>query len=393
MGDEKFIQIVKGSSSSCPVSRGFGPIADKFFIAGAISSLIGMAWLGVYLWLSFQGKIQPSEEFFKLRTLHVLIQLYLFFGFFVLGFLAQAGAKLVGAKVPPSPLTLLWIPLLVLAVILWHFMPEKNVGKYLISGVFFSALAYAVHLQKRGEPHLRATVGRVNIFGLLIFAISPFLSVTDRGPALFVLWGGVVSLIIGSGQQFIAAFLGGKRCSETQSIRLLVLIGVTAGILFCGLFIHVDLSRLAGFFALFTILYYIATTKVYLSYKSATKDGLALSFLTSFSWAVIGCFILLYHGKSAHDLVFHLWAIGWATPLIFAVSAQIMGFLSGMTITKSRYFLAAIGSWQLVPIGRSLLRYGEIPNPFLWLVVGVVFVVLPFWCIQLLRAEHRLISG
>ncbi len=391
---EELIQLSNRGKPGCPVSRlGFGPIADKFFVVGALSSVIGTGWIGAHMWLSLNGQLPMKSFYVDMRELHVLIQMYLFLGFFVLGFLAQAGPKIVGAKLPPSPLTLLWIPLSVLGVVFWYTLPESIIGKGIISGVYISAILYAARFQQSGEPTLSATAGRLNLLGLFGFALSPILPLEESSVALIIFWSGVGALIIGSGQQFIAAFLGGTRCSKRQAHYLFILVLVTGAALSLSPVLKMSvLSNLAGFFASVTIGYYVYCTKLYLGYRTAHQDGLALSFLISFFWAIVGSFILLYQGNGISDLVFHLWAIGWATPLILAVSGQIMGFMSGKNITKNPLFISALIFWQIVPVGRALLPYVKFPASFSWLVSTSASTVLIFWCYQLLSAERLLIA-
>jgi len=147
------------------------------------------------------------------------------------------------------------------------------------------------------------------------------------------------------------------------------------------------ISHVAGLSAVATIIYYVLATKLYLAHRTATKDGLALAFLASYLWAIAGGLLLFRYGSELSDRVFHLWSIGWATPLILSVSGQIVGFMSGRNITRTRAFVGAILCWQIVPIGRALSYLLKLPSAFSWLVSVVATLVLIYWSYQLAAAE------
>jgi hypothetical protein len=207
----------------------------------------------------------------------------------------------------------------------------------------------------------------------------------------FAFGGGVAALITGTGQQFIAAFLGGRRCTENEGSLLLILVILTAGCLALGTEFGDVLFRAAGVGALMTVCCYIASTELYRAWRTAHEDALALGFLIGYGWASVGSILLVSRGGAAADIVFHLWAIGWATPLILAVSAQIMSYMSGRNSTRSRSFVVAVLVWQFVPVGRSLTTVLSLPGAFSWLVSVAAGAVLLFWFYQLIAAERVII--
>ncbi len=391
--NEKLVQLSRNKERTVPVSRLIGStLADKFFLAGASAGIVGIAWAGVQLWLSLNGRLPITPAYADLRRMHVLVQIYLFFGMFVLGFAAQAGPRLVGSPRAPSAMTLLWIPMLAAGVLAWQLAPGSWAGPSIVSAVFWSALCYAANVHLNGDPLLRKTTGRFILCGLTAFAISPFLALETAAGALVVYWTGLATLIMGTGQQFISAFLGGRRCSELEASCVLALIVFTA----CGLVLGAEWDtpyayHTTGLGVVACVGFYVFSTRLDRARHTARHDALALAFLLGYGWAAVGGALLTMHGAAATDRVVHLWATGWATPVIFAVSGQIMGFMSGRNITKAPRFVAAIWCWQLVPIGRSVLSVESVPaSP--WAAGISAVVVLSYWCWELFAAERSIMA-
>lgn len=392
--EEQLIQFSGKPARTCPVSRlRLGPIADKFFITGAVAAIAGIGWMGVHLWLALNGQLPMKPIYAEIRRIHVLVQIYLFLGIFVLGFIAQAGPRLVGSKLSPSPITLLWIPALVAGVLCWHVMPASTLGRWMICAVFFSSLLYAASFQRTGEAPLRKTSGRLILLGLAVFTVSPFFAIEQAAGALFFIWAGLVTLIAGTGQQFISAFLGGRRCTEKEAAVLLMFFLLTSICIALGALFQLEfLYRAAGLGAVVSLAYYVFSTELYRAWRTALHDALALSFLLSYGWAIVGGMVLLFRASAALDITFHVWAIGWATPLIFTVSGQIMGYMSGRNATRTPFFVGAILCWQVVPIGRCLVSILQLPASFAWLVSVSATAVLLFWCWELIAAERVILA-
>lgn len=379
----------KTAKFSCPLQRlAGGPIADKFFITGALASILGIGWLGTHLWLILNGEMAMGPQYLARRSLHVLIQVYLFMGLFVLGFIAQAGPRLVRSLNAPRHRNLLWIPLLVAGVVLWHFAPELWAGRLIVAGVFGWAFLYFTKVQREADRERRQTVGRFVSIGLAVYALSPLLDLGRPAHALLFFWGALGFIILGSGQQFISAFLQGARCSARAGSALLALSVAALGMFLAGIVVETGwLWNAVGALTLATLVAYGYATNLARGVAPAKQNALALAFLTGYAWAILGSILLAIKGAVYADLVFHVWAIGWATPLILTVSGQIVSFMAGQSTSESRLFYTMILIWQVVPVGRTLSHQLQLSSSFSWIVTIAATVVLLYWAFQLLKME------
>ena len=277
----------KGIASKPPRGR-LSSLVDKFFLTGALSSFFGGAGIGAHLWLMLNGQMAVAESYASLRLLHALIQTYLFFGLFILGFLFQTAPKILKAPVQSSPLFLAPIPLLFLGVYRAAYYPEEICGPLLIAIPFFGAFFFVAGLARRGAPIFRENYAWWVLLSLCGLGISPFFSVALPGNAQLFIWSGVVPVTFAAGQQFLFAFLGSKRLGVNLNRGLLVLHIATVGVMFAA---HATgaagLWQLAGLGSFSVMILYICGTRSIAAAPKIFRDPLAFAFITGYSWALL----------------------------------------------------------------------------------------------------------
>jgi hypothetical protein len=384
----KLVQL-GGSGKRCPATwqerAASGPVADKFFAVGALFGFVGTAGYGLYLWLALNNILPLGLNYPELRYAHAVVQIYLFFGVFVLGFVSQAGGKMLGADLRFGKRPLLLLPVYVVGA--FGILAHLSWGTYLVSAIF-SLYAIYVAWSCFGTS-TRPQQAILAVAGLSVLAISPFLSLHSPISALLILWGGFGTMIFAAGGQFIQAFLGGRNLGGRGGYLFVLLhLGSIAVLLLSptsGLYYGCILSLAA-------LVVYLMVTDARKWFASFYPNPLGLAFVCGYSWAIAAWVLQILTGYASADLTVHILATGWAAPLIFAVSAQVIGFLTGRdSLMPRRLWWWLLCSWQLVPFGRGTFQLFGLPSWFSIIVAIVSLSVLIAWTGSLCRAEWKML--
>lgn len=373
----------KDSSSAFARGR-LAFLVDKFFLVGALSSFFGGAGIGAHLWLMLNAQMPVAANYATLRVLHALIQTYLFFGLFILGFLFQTAPKILKVPIRLNFIFLFAIPLLSFGVYVATVWPERRIGAILIALPFFSAFLYVAYLTYRGSPQFRENYAWWVLLSLLGLSASSFFPVANPENAQMFIWSGVAPVTFAAGQQFLFAFLGGRRLEKVPNRVLFAVYLLTLGAMF-GARSRGDASlwQLGGVLAFSSLTYYLMNTRILAAIPKLFRDPLAFAFLTGYMWALFATWTLAMYGPQALDGSFHMLTLGWLTPLIIAISSQVLRAIGGNFWLSPRMLTVLLIIWQLVPLGRGLRFLLPLPPSFSIVVITDVTVVLLAWLISI----------
>lgn len=365
-------------------------LIDKFFVVGAVSSLIGGAVLGAHLWMMLNGRMPMASDFVWLRHLHALVQTYLFFGLFILGFLLQTAPKILKVKLRIIPLFLAAVPLLFGGVTL-ELQSPGGLGRWVLAFPFAATALLVGYLASRGHEAFRESYAWWVILSLCGLAVSPFFPVDRADNAQLFIWGGVVPVTFATGQQFIFAFLGGARLAKGINRILFALYSAALVALFAARVCEIaSLWRVGGGLAAASLAVYIVATSATRAASSAHRDPLSFAFVTGYGWGIVGSLMLAFAGPDLLDSAFHILVLGWFTPLIIAVSSQVLGAISGKFLLPKWFVHGMLLVWQVVPVGRGLRSVIDL-SPGLSLVVATVTsIVFLLWMIGVANSAVRI---
>lgn len=357
-----------------------GPVADKFFLAGALATLVGAAWLGAHLWLMLNGEMAVSASFAELRRIHIHFQLYLFFGLAILGFLMQAAPRFLQVPVRPSARALWLIPATVFGALISALAPDQRFSQCALALPFLFALVAVIQLLRVAPVAPRREFGSWMLFSLLGFVVGAFLVGEGADRWLIAFWLAVAPMVLGVGQQFIRAFVTGMAIEGRLAFTLKALFLVTGGLMLSAYSLGIDpLWRAAGVAATVLLLTYALRLTLWRVRCWQSRGVLCWAFACAYVWAGIGALLLCVFGAGALDAVLHAWALGWVCPLLFSISAQIMENLAGKFLIERRWQLRLLVLWQLVPIGRSGLAVVMLPAWMSHVVASVSALVFLVW--------------
>lgn len=362
-----------------------GPIADKFFALGAIFAVVGTLMFGLYLWLVLNSILPLEGSYTALRRAHAIIQVYLFFGLFILGFISQAGSKMLGAKLDFAAKPLIFLPLYIIGSL--GMMFSMHWAALLVSAIFAGYASRIAYVCIRGcERPIQAALSTL---GLSVLAAAPFLSVENQYSALLVAWGGFGSLIFAASAQFIAAFLNGKPLQGRLGLLFVFLHAANVLLLMLGPALD---SKYTALLALLELAVYLYATTFTRWFSSAGTNALSLAFVFGYIWSIVAWGIVLLGNYTAPDLTMHILVIGWAAPLIFAVSTQVVAFMTGRdTLLPKRLWWSLLLLWQVVPLGRGAFHTLGLPTWFSLLVAGASITVLLSWAAAICSAEWSML--
>lgn len=384
------VQIRRSASSTSWWARAArGPVVDKFFVLGAVASYLGMAGFGMHLWLMLNGRMVASEHYLFFREYHAQIQLHLFFGLFVLGFLTQAGPKLFGVEGTKHGHMLL-VPLLLVSGVVVQWWPwGKAFGHLVVASGYLVALRFLFVLARTSESPRRIELIPMLTLSLTTFLVSPFANVSSPTFAALFFWLALAAPLFVASRQFVVGFLGGPKPTPVDIIGGTALY-LTSAVLMLIAFVNEGWTwNLAGGGAVLTSLFFFTRFRLWQAPVGFTP--LALGMRAGYLWAVIGSAVLLWRGGEASDLVFHIWATGWGVTAVLMVSMQILGFLSGRAVLPDWAQLSLLAVWQLVPFGRGVLSPSALRQALSIPVSIAVTVVLTAWVGALLVTEWRMV--
>ncbi|MDD2941701.1 MAG: NnrS family protein [bacterium] len=375
-------------------------IADKFFTVGALSCVIGIGYHGVHLWLMLKGKLPPYQHYMALRESHAYLQLFMFFGLFILGFVFQAAGKIIGGTQSASP-RVLFLPLVIVASLTIFFIPGlNNLSRGLLTLPFLVAFIHVLAVVRSApKPNWRATV--LMLLGLVGFNVAPWTSFFLPFPALVSLNLSVTMVVFGAGEQFVVNFAGGKRLQGTAGTAI---VGLLSGVFTIGLLfilfpkLQTNSTLTTCWLSLLTLatLSYTWHTELFaLPMKlSLFRDTpVRIAIVTGYIWLLTGTTLGVIYGAIVSDGLLHIIALGWGATIVFAVSGQIVTSMSGTKYFKPERTKLALLLWQPVIIDRGLLPVISPSWSFPWLTSVLASIVVSWWALGIILAERRIIRA
>ncbi|MCB0345170.1 MAG: hypothetical protein KDD66_08625 [Bdellovibrionales bacterium] len=387
--DGQTLVQINRPSQRCPASwherAANGPMVDKFFALGALFGVVGTLGYGLYLWLVFNNLLPLVGSYPELRRVHALVQIFLFFGLFVLGFVSQAGGKMLGADLRFAKIPLVLLPVYVLGGIAMLF--GQFWGACIVSASFSCYAIRICHVCIGGCEHPLQAV--LTVLGLSILAISPFLSLENPTSALIVMWGGYGTLLFAASGQFIDSFLGGSTLAGRAGVLFLVLHVIGVLLLVFGSASKLKYIAVA---ALAVLLVYLFATSFHKWVSSFCMNPFGFAVVSGYLWATAAWAVLLVGRHASFDLTVHILATGWAATLILAISSQVIAFLTGRKYLLPRnLWWTLLAVWQLVPLGRGAFHLFGIPSWFSLVVAASSTAVMMCWATSICRAEWTML--
>ena len=364
-----------------------GPIVDKFFFIASIGTFFASSYLGVHMWLMVQSEITPWEHYQSLKELHAIIQIYIFFGLFITGFLFQAAPKVFEVKKTVSKKVLILPFLAVLGVIVSSEWFYPFIGRIILSIVFLLSIFSLLPIIWAARLDRKLSIGIPVLISLGALTFSPLLlSLSQPSSVVPVLWCVIAGATLGASQQFLAGFFDGKKMSAIPGFFFSLVFTCSCILLITSYLNQKNtgnaLWSLSYVFCKISILLYVYSSKSWKVLLKPLQSGLSFAIASGIIWALIGCY-LLSKGVLWLDLCIHAWALGWGLPLIMAVSLQIINHLSGLKLIKESYLLTMLIIWQVVPFFRSL--YQQTPAYVSWFVAVITCFILLIWIAALLK--------
>lgn len=379
------VQIKSSRNNSKHAARSGGFVADKYFLVGVISSFLGTGYLGAHLWLMLNGTIKDTSNYQHFKILHACIQLYLFTGLFILGFMFQAAGKLFSTQLeaPKETVRLILLPLLGILVI--ALFGNNIWGRLLLVSPFFYLNYFIVLIFINSDPNVRYGQCLPAFTGSIIYILSAFLNPSIPQEALLIFWGACLAFIFSAGQQFISGVFGGSKMKAKAGLIFtsLYILSITClAIIVLGASLSTNLWQVFLGLSTLCIVLFLKFTNFKNVLATLTKDPLALGMISAFTWAFVGIFSS-WQGSFMADRLLHIWAIAWLFPIVILVSARIMNsFTSTMIFGKTTLFIMII-AWQLVPAARGLYYLKNSSLDLLGLLVACA--VIACWLTGLLK--------
>jgi hypothetical protein len=360
-------------------------VAEKFFTFGTVAFFLGAGWLGVHLWLIRFGEIAPKANYAEQREFHVLIQIFPFLGSFVLGYVLQAVPRLLGTDRFALRRVFFALPLLALGVLI---TPQfRLAGSVLLALPFAGAILYLVELFRGAKREAIFRYGLWPLLSMLAFTVLPFTSFQYGTTLVVFFWAALAAPLFAFSPVFGVAFGGGEKMGRGASAAVHISVLLTLGVLLAA---HLGYApiEIGGALAYGTIILFLILTRIYCAARR--REPVIVALVLGLFWGMVGAAVLAWYGAAASDFVFHLWALGWSTPMMFAVSSHIVEiFASGLPMTE-RMVLWLIVMWQIVPLGRGLAVMLQLPPRFSMIVGLVVGILSLFWMVAFLKASWKI---
>lgn len=379
----------KRKNITIPLRTTAAVTSDKFFSLGMLTGAIGSVAVGAYLWLVLNGEVQVPHSYFSLKAFHASIQLHFFTGAFILGFLLQGSSRILESSKEVLPLSRLLFPLLFIALIL-RLVSANYISSILTSITFVGAFVCVAPVLLHTAKDRKISMGLPCAVSLVALAVGALYDTAIPDTALTVLWWGIISVILGIGQQFIGNILGGRRLSLPQTYVTYSFFCIAGVCLLLSTYFDNALAwKLFTVAATACFSFYIFFTQLY---KAARlREPFALAFLIAWFWGWGSSCAALFVPHHA-DTLLHLWGTGLVATLIFAVSSRVVSHVTEVEVFPRRLFFLVIILWQIVPIGRGLKTYLALPPQFSWVVVTASAIVFVLWITRIARSLIYLIT-
>jgi len=367
-----------------------GPLADKFFLVGLLAGIYGITYLGVHLLLIRDGQMDPGGSYPTQRHMHAVIQIFLFFGSFIVGFILQALPKLLERPGTISPGNLLLLLPLCLGVMLAPFSSVGLLSAAFLCLTFLVVLGNVLRLMVDAPLKVWLGKGIFLVAALVSWCLAPFMDLGNPLNSLLILWVSILGVVFSSSKHFIAVVLGGRTESALfDPLSLLFFLCAACGLATYSWGAYETGWIIFAYSALLTLVFFVVGTGLIGSFFRAKPGAIYLALAFGFSWAVVGAVTALA-GPHRADSVLHIWATGWASTLVLAVAPRMTGVLSGQEVISSRLLIAVLLIWQIVPLGRgfdySLGTYTS------WIVGSASSLAFIVWAIFLARGIWRSIK-
>lgn len=353
-------------------------LVDKFFLIGAVAGLFGSIGLGAYLWLLRSGLVPLDLYYHPMRHTHAVLQFYLFFTPFILGFLLQSAPKLLETREPLPTFTRLAFPGTVVAAFALLVAPSSIVGPAIVALCAWGLALALVPAIQRADWAARLRFGFFTVLGLAALGSGPFFNLTSPHAAILLFWFGIVPIIFATGQQFLSGLLSGTRPTAPASLRTLTTF------LISGFLLSSDIAGkevLASILVTLTFLSFLHSTKAWNALKHLPSP-IAFAFATAHLWALAGG-VLLAFGPEYADSVVHIWGIGYAVTLILAISLRIIAWVTDVTLISDWLVTLLLLLWQVVAILRGFQAVIRYPNGLVWIGTGCAAAVMCVWALTI----------
>jgi hypothetical protein len=293
--------------------------------------------------------------------------------------------------VSPPPWSLIFAVLPAAALVFGEFLQVPLLAPACFSISFLTGALYLCSVLRKTPSEKSCWQGSLLIAALVFSALGAW---TDPGlpsSALILLWAIAGLPILAVAPQFLRTFMGGSYPSP-RAAKALFFAGVTSVAAGAAWFFypHTALWYLFAILVLLSLILFSLSARAGAALFRLHSAPLAPAFVSAFVWAFAGAGSL-FGGPQNADVALHLWATGWATTLIIALSIHIAGFMSGLHLSRARTLLPVIALWQLVPIGRGLQPLFAFPASFSRVVAWAASLVLVAWAALLFRAVRRIV--
>ena len=373
------IQLRVDSATLKPSSAKAIPMVGPFFVCGAVFGFLGSIYLGVHLWLAMQGYIGLKFVPGHFRELHLLTQVYLFIGLFILGFIFQSSPRIVAAPVTASPRLLWIIPITLLGVSLSISDYYSVYGHIFISAAYLTGAIYIVSLGPFFIKTKRVRLLVAHLIGVLLIAGGPFLPLTDAHFAAWFFWASLGLIITASSEQFFVAFLEGQKLDDSVGLKLIFFQLITSAI---GLVSYLTfdplMTKIWGASICLFLLFFLIRIGFKIKASFSEASPLSLAFTLGYIWAMLGGVTLIFASFSPYDRALHAWVMGWAITLIFAISVQVLSWVSRTPLLTRRLALFNLWTWQplvCARVGKGILPIGESLSYVISILAGVSFLI------------------
>ena len=359
------------------------PVFHRFWGAAILAAFFIGFPLGSWIWAVLNGIVDSALFYEELKTVHLTVQVFVFFGLFVAGFALQSGAHVLGGS-PPKSEQVIWIYPLILLGVLLRCIPLGNVqiaGNMFITAGNLWLLFVMVRIALGGDKERLIPIAGLFVGGFLVLAAAPWLDINQPAQGFFVLWSGIFLIVLAAGQQLIANVLGAKRFNQfggslfaLSAFASVVTLGMTV-------FTGVNLPQLTGILMALTVLSYIGFLGVIPALIQTGFTSLVLAFAFNFFWALTIAFSLIF-ADPAWDAIVHILALGSITTMILAVAARVLGFFSGKVALSEGALTLLIIGWQLVPLFRGGAQILDFRSVFFIIWLEILFSLWAVLCFR-----------
>ncbi|MDT8318133.1 MAG: NnrS family protein [bacterium] len=349
--------LFKRNKSSYEISsmkRTRVPVFHRFWGAAILAALFIGFPLGSWIWSVLNGIVDNAAFYGELRSVHLTVQVFVFFGLFVAGFALQSGAHVLGGS-PPRSEQVIWICPLILLGVLLRCIPSADIqvaGNAVITVGNLWLLFVMVRTALGGDKTRLIPIASLFVIGFIVLAAAPWLDISDAPKAFFVLWSGVFLIVLAAGQQLIANVLGAKRFSQAGGAIFIINALASVAALGLTVFTEARLSQISGILMALTLISYIFFLGIIPALIKTGFTSLVIAFVCNSLWAMVIAFSLIF-ADPAWDALVHILALGGITTMIIAVGARVLGFFSGRVALSEGALTLLILGWQLVPLFRG----------------------------------------